>query len=156
MKGTVIGTKELIAKFNKLGEAARGKALENSLVAGGLLISNSAKDKAPYKTGTLKRSIHVGGHTAESSSGFTTNDEGGEYSDVGGNKNTQTGAEILVGTNLDYARRIEFGFSGADSLGRVFNQPAQAYLRPALDEEKENVNNEIGAALKVLIDKASK
>ena len=156
MKSTVIGSKELIAKFNKLGEAARGKALENSLVAGGLLISNSAKDNAPYISGTLKRSIHVGGHIAESAPGFTTNDEGGEYSDVGGNKITQTGAEILVGTNLDYARRIEFGFSGADSLGRVFNQPAQAYLRPALDEEKENVKDEIGAALKVLIDKATK
>lgn len=156
MKYTIIGTKELIAKFNKLGEAARGKALENSLVAGGLLISNAAKNNAPYITGTLKRSIHVGGHTAESSPGFTPDDVSGEYSDIGGNKITETGAEILVGTNLDYARRIEFGFSGADSLGRVFNQPAQAYLRPALDEEKENVKDEIGAALKVLIDKATK
>jgi HK97 gp10 family phage protein len=156
MKSTVIGTKELLAKFNKLGEAARGQMLETALVAGGLLISNKAKDDAPYISGTLKRSIHVGGHTSESAPGFTPSDVAGEYSDIGGNKTTETSAEILVGTNLDYARRIEFGFSGADSLGRVFNQPAQPYLRPAVDSEKENVNNEVGAALKVLIDKAIK
>jgi len=153
---TVIGTKELLEKLNKLGEAARGKTLENALVAGGLLISNAAKNNAPYISGTLKRSIHVGGHTSESAPGFTPSDVAGEYSDIGGNKTTETSAEILVGTNLDYARRIEFGFSGADSLGRVFNQPAQPYLRPAVDSEKENVNNEVGAALKVLINKAIK
>lgn len=144
---TVIGTKELMAKFNKLGEAARGKALENSLVDGGLLISNSAKKKAPYKTGTLKRSIHVGGHTAESSPGFTPDDVSGEYSDIGGNKTTETSAQVLVGTNLTYAPHQEYGTS---------KMAARPYLRPALDEEKENVKDEIGAALKVLIDKAAK
>lgn len=33
-----------------------------------------------------------------------------------------------------YARRIEFGFHRADSLGRRYNQAAQPYLRPAYDE----------------------
>ena len=33
------------------------------------------------------------------------------------------------------ARRIEFGFQGKDRLGRVFNQPAFPYLRPAADAE---------------------
>lgn len=144
---TVIGTKELIAKFNKLSEAARGKALENSLVAGGLLISNSAKDKAHYITGTLKRSIHVGGHTAESSPDFTPEDVAGNYSDVGGNITSETSASIMVGTNVEYGKHQEYGTS---------KMAARPFLRPALDEEKENVSDEIGAALKVLIDKASK
>ena len=104
---TVIGTKELLAKFNKLGEAAHGQMLETALVAGGLLISNSAKDKAPYKTGTLKRSIHVGGHTSESAPGFTPGDVAGEYSDLGGNKTTETSAQISIGTNLTYAPHQE-------------------------------------------------
>jgi len=147
MKSTVIGSRELITKFNKLSEAARGKALENSLVDGGLLISNSAKKKAPYKTGTLKRSIHVGGHTAESSPGFTPEDVAGNYSDVGENITSETSASILVGTNLEYAKHQEYGTS---------KMAARPFLRPALDEEKENVKDEIGAALKVLVDKASK
>ena len=33
---------------------------------------------------------------------------------------------------------------------------ARPFLRPALDEEKENVKKEISAAMKVLIDKAVK
>ena len=38
------------------------KMLENALVAGALQIVNAAKIRAPYKTGNLRRSIHVGGH----------------------------------------------------------------------------------------------
>ena len=33
------------------------------------------------------------------------------------------------------ARRIELGFQGKDSLGRVFNQPPFPYLRPAAEVE---------------------
>ena len=34
-----------------------------------------------------------------------------------------------------YARRIELGFQGPDSLGRVFSQPPFPYLRPAAEIE---------------------
>lgn len=34
-----------------------------------------------------------------------------------------------------YARRIELGFQGKDSRGRVFDQPGFPYLRPAAEEE---------------------
>ena len=37
-----------------------------------------------------------------------------------------------VGTNLEYARRLELGFVGQDSLGRTYNQAPRPYLRPAL------------------------
>lgn len=145
MKAEIIGSKELIDKLNKLSNAVRGKVIENSLVAGGLLISNSAKNKAPYKTGTLRRSIHVGGHTAESAPDFTPKDVAGSYSDIGGNQNDENSASVLIGTNLEYAKYQEYGTS---------KMAARPFLRPALDEEKENVKDEIGAALKVLIDKA--
>jgi hypothetical protein len=39
-----------------------------------------------------------------------------------------------VGSNLTYARRLELGFFGTDSLGRNFNQAERPYLRPALAE----------------------
>lgn len=38
-------------------------------------------------------------------------------------------------TGIIYARRIEMGFQGKDSKGRVFNQPAFPFLRPAADTE---------------------
>lgn len=39
-----------------------------------------------------------------------------------------------VGTNKPQGRRLEFGFVGADSLGRVYNQPPYPHVRPAVDE----------------------
>ena len=41
--------------------------------------------------------------------------------------------EGVVYTNMAYAARIEFGFVGADSLGRVYNQAPQPYLTPAVE-----------------------
>lgn len=42
------------------------------------------------------------------------------------------GLVARVGTDVKYAARIEFGFSGKDSLGREYNQAAQPFLRPAV------------------------
>lgn len=39
-----------------------------------------------------------------------------------------------VGTNLPQGRRLEFGFHGADSLGRVYNQQPYPHFGPALDQ----------------------
>jgi hypothetical protein len=40
----------------------------------------------------------------------------------------------VSGTNAPQARRLEFGFHGADSLGRVYDQPPFPHAYPALDE----------------------
>src|ERR1700728_1269359 len=34
----------------------------------------------------------------------------------------QPGEDIVIGTNVEYGRRIEYGFAGVDSLGRHYNQ----------------------------------
>ena len=38
-----------------------------------------------------------------------------------------------VGTNSPQARRLEHGFSGTDSLGRSYDQPAYPHFGPAID-----------------------
>jgi len=40
----------------------------------------------------------------------------------------------VVGTNRPQAMRLEFGFTGVDSLGRRYHQPPYPHARPALDE----------------------
>ncbi|WP_432034427.1 HK97 gp10 family phage protein [Streptomyces antibioticus] len=40
----------------------------------------------------------------------------------------------VVGTNRPQARRLEFGFVGQDSLGRVYNQPPFPHVGPAVEE----------------------
>lgn len=45
-----------------------------------------------------------------------------------------TGAVAIVGTNKPQGRRLEYGFTGADSLGRVYDQPPFPHVGPAADE----------------------
>jgi hypothetical protein len=43
-----------------------------------------------------------------------------------------TGYQATVAPTVKYARRLELGFSGSDSLGRVYNQPPYPFMGPAL------------------------
>jgi hypothetical protein len=43
------------------------------------------------------------------------------------------GASCTIGTELPYGRRLEFGFTGTDSLGRNYNQPPFPHVEPAID-----------------------
>lgn len=47
---------------------------------------------------------------------------------------TVTGVRGWAGTNAPQARRLEFGFVGADRLGRVYAQPPFPHAGPAFDE----------------------
>lgn len=140
---SVSGSESLKRKLDALGEAAQGQALERALVAGALIVQNDAKRRAPYRTGTLRRSIHIGGHA----------DLAGDFqgTPIESPQNNGNQVEVLVGTNVAYARRIEYGFSDADRLGREYNQPARPYLRPALDENAGEVSQEVSEALRDLI-----
>lgn len=143
------GSESLNRKFAALSEAARGRTLERAVTAGALIIQNAAKENAPYLTGNLRRSIHIGGH------GDLAPDRG-DISAVTGAKVpdpevAQTSAAVYVGTDVEYARRVEYGFDGQDRLGRTYNQPAQPYLRPAIDDNGREVAREIGDAFRDLI-----
>lgn len=48
---------------------------------------------------------------------------------------------VLVFTNHPAARRLEYGFTGTDALGRRYDQPPYPHVRPAiLEAEAEHVN----------------
>jgi hypothetical protein len=40
---------------------------------------------------------------------------------------------------MKYALRLEYGFYDIDSLGRMYNQMARPFLRPALDENEDKI-----------------
>lgn len=122
------GGEELQRKLSGLAGELRGRVLDAALTSGANLIANDAKQRAPYLTGTLRRSIHVGTPVA------------------GLNERS-----VAVGTDLEYAARIEFGFAGMDSRGRRYNQAAQPYLRPALDGSRSAVEREVTGALRALL-----
>lgn len=143
----IIGMEELVRKLNALGDM-KGQVMLDACVMGAREISNEAKIKAPKKTGTLFRSIHVGGHVAESAPDFSPSDVAGDYSDIGGEEVSDTKVTIQIGTNLVYAAPQEYGTSTG--------VPAHPYMRPAIDTKEQSCYKKIGEALKILIDKATK
>lgn len=126
--------------LTETSRATSGRMLARALVAGALIIQNEAKQRAPHKTGTLRRSIHIGGHKMLA--------PGAEDApDVPGPEVTGRDAQVTIGTNLEYAARQEYGFNDVDSRGRRYNQPARPYLRPAADENQAAVERAINEAI---------
>ena len=116
---TITGAASVVSALSMASRGIRG-VIPTALVSGGLLLENRWKSIAPYRTGTYRRSIH---HVL---AGFT----------------------LMIGTNVPYARRLEYGFSGADSLGRVYHQPAGGYARRAMNETRPLVIAEVVSAIR--------
>jgi hypothetical protein len=55
--------------------------------------------------------------------------------------------EAIIGTNKPQARRLEFGFVGVDSLGRIYNQPPYPHVGPAVEEIRPAFLAAVGAAV---------
>ena len=56
-------------------------------------------------------------------------------------------ADNKYGFDPAYARRIEYGFFGQDSMGRMYNQAGTPYMRPARDTQAEPVKDLIQNAV---------
>lgn len=143
-KGTrirITGDKELVRKLQRLSQIGRGAALSAAVTAGAAVIVNAAQEKAPYLSGTLRRSIHAEVTTEA------------------------TRAIAEIGTDVEYAAQREFGgtitakntpylvFRVGGKLVRVksVTQKATPYLRPAFDEKSDEAVSEMIAALKAAI-----
>jgi len=107
--------------------AAIPSTAEIALESGSNLIKIDAKERVAYKTGHLRRSI--------------------DYQTV---KRTKTEVVVATGTNMDYAKRIEYGFAKKDKLGRKYNQPPRPYLRPAYYTQKAAVEKEVEEVFNML------
>lgn len=51
----------------------------------------------------------------------------------------------IVGSNMKYARRLELGFVGRDSRGRLYAQAPRPYLRRAISENRDRLRKILGA-----------
>jgi HK97 gp10 family phage protein len=118
----------LKVKFLQKG-AQTGLKLGVSEAAG--MFEAAAKINAPIKTGALRDSIHI----------ETTVD-------------TPEKQVREVKPDTPYARRIENGFVGPDSLGRMFHQPAQPYMRSAFDTERDGAAAAIRESIYAGLDEA--
>ena len=136
MSLTVDVEAQLKEALSKLDVATVERLANLALKSGGLVIANEWKRRAPIKTGTYRRSIHVAG-AAEKTPDF----EGTEL-DEPGDKLT-----VKVGTNIKeppYPEFLEYGTS---------RMPPHPSAGPAMDATREEVLKEVGAVLAELVAK---
>lgn len=134
MSVTVEFRPQFHAGINKLLSMLDKNISRAPLVAAGWIIANAAKEKAPYVSGTLKRSIGV------FSPDVTDRDAAGRFVST-----------VLVGSDVPYAARIEYGFSGMDSRGRTYHQEPRPYLRPSLDENAKQAEDAMADIFKEML-----
>lgn len=119
---SVQGVPELLRRLNVAANALGGPGLMPAIRAGGDLLVSEIQEWAPVLTGNLKRSYHQ---------------EDGAV--------TADGAQVLVGTDVDYAPHQEFG---------TRYQPGTPHVRPALETASEAILQEIVSAAEVQLRRA--
>jgi HK97 gp10 family phage protein len=134
------GLDQLSLKVKYLTQAAQ-QGLKYGVGEAAQMFEDAAKANAPVLTGRLRDGIHT--------------------ETVTDTPETQVLAVTPIvpaankwGFDPPYARRIEYGFVGPDSLGRVYHQAAQPYMRPAFDSEKDGATAAIKDNVYAQIDEA--
>lgn len=118
----VEGLDSLSLKVKYMIIAARQGLKEGVSEAGGIF-EQEAKILVPVDSGNLRDAIHTE-HTVDTpevqqQTVTPAHEAGNRY-----------------GFDPAYARRIELGFVGQDSLGRNYHQAAQPYMAPAYENKK--------------------
>lgn len=87
--------------------------------------------RMPVDTGNLRRSLLASTTSMpvirEGQEDFPSNDGQIQLVIAG----AEIGETVFLGFQAAYARRLEYGFSGTDSLGRTYNQPGNGFVRLA-------------------------
>lgn len=131
----VDGVKELKAKFKKLDGDVQ-TVLAEAVSSAAALVEREAKrnserggDSFPHRiTGNLINSIKEL-----------------QYLEDPGR------VESRVGSDMEYAPRLEYGFVGTDKKGRRYNQRPRPFLRPAFDDNADKMQKEFEAKLKQVL-----
>ena len=112
----VVGLSDTIAAIQNVANGLINESKRQIKLAG-QAYANDVKALSPYDTGTLRRSIHVEPVGLDGSQFY-----------------------VLVGTDLPYARRLEYGFYDmTDSLGGRLLPVCQALLPPSVGSEHEQI-----------------
>lgn len=107
-------------------KATRNRAIE--LLADDMTKTKGQGGRVPFDTGNLARSL-----LASTGGMPETSRSAAEGSDVGlVTAKLALSQAIWLGYQAEYARRMNYGFVGADSLGRVYNQAGNYFVEGAI------------------------
>lgn len=137
------GLEDLSKDLELLSRAENNKVLRDATRAGAKVLAQAVRDKAPEKSGKLKRNIVVAtvrGRPGVISSGVHIRGR----SPSGETDNTMKADNP---NNAFYWRFVELG---------TVHQPAQPFLRPAFDEQENAATSAALAQMNQAIDKVLK
>lgn len=99
------------------------------LLADELGASRANGGRVPYDTGNLARSLLAQIGSMPSTGGPDAQYAGADVGSVVAG--AVLGDSISLGYQANYARRMNYGFVGADSLGRLYNQTGAGFVEYA-------------------------
>ena len=148
MRLEIKGLPELLAKLKQVGADVE-QSVAASLLASAVTVAGDAKKRSPVKSGNLKRSITATGNQE----GAITQTVGSlpeqSVSSLAGQLRNGGQAEAYVATNVVYAPAQEFNpYEHAHG--------ESPYMRPALDENRDKVEQTFRRGLEQVIEKAGR
>lgn len=109
-------------------EAVRNRAID--LLAAEMTATIPNGGRVPVDTGNLARSL-----LASTQGMPKTSETRASGSDVGlVTLNLRIDQPVWLGYQANYARRMNYGFVGADALGRIYNQQGNYFVEGAIAE----------------------
>jgi len=97
------------------------------------------QENVPYRDGFLRASLVVLVNQDPPPPNKSQEDGLGQYTEAYMQlaiANADAGDRIVAAYTMEYARRLEFGFTGTDSLGRSYSQPPRGWTRAAAQQWK--------------------
>lgn len=128
MNGSVGTSRGFLASVNKWTKATK-KRSEEAFQIGVLDFYIALREATPKVSGNLRASLTLGKNG---------NLPAGPYGEYGGVYNDTRALDVISGLKLGdrinmvyaapYARRVNYGFTGVDSLGRFYNQAGRFWI----------------------------
>ena len=121
---------EVSANLQRFIDKGFPDAMQKGMLQAVTMVQESATDKAPSDTGNLKRSIDFEVEQDGSEGVVFSNCEYAPYVEIG------TGIHSTKGTG----RKTAWRYHGSHGWVTTKGNPAQPFLKPAVDENKSNIS----------------
>ncbi|MFC4512214.1 HK97 gp10 family phage protein [Streptomyces ehimensis] len=123
-------------------------ALAAALTRNGVVAMAATRTAMEHSAQSLKSGVHQNASGRPGPNIVTGRYRASWQAEVSGAGPLVTG---VVGSSAPQARRLEYGFAGADSLGRVYHQPPFPHLGPAVQEAGPTIVRELGTAVRAVL-----
>lgn len=134
----IIGIDQVTKKYRRI-VLSNLDMLEREMARAGLLVQSDAR-KSIQRGSRSGKTVTIGGksHTRSAPGEPPKTDTGRLVANIFSILSADKQG-VIVGTDIAYGKRLEFGFTGSDAKGRSINQGARPWLQPAFERMKPKI-----------------